>query len=71
MTVDLERPGLAARYFRPPNQSSPPREVIDLTRDPPSVKGNNDDGGDVTTKVSWFRKTLNYSMSREANSNLR
>jgi hypothetical protein len=55
--MDLERPGLAPRYFRPPNQSSPPREVIDLTRDPPSVKGDNDDGGDVTTKVSWFRKT--------------
>jgi hypothetical protein len=36
---------------------SPPREVIDLTRDPPSVEGDNDDGGDVTTKVSWCRKT--------------
>ena len=57
MTVDLERPALAPRYFRPPNQSSPPREVIHLTRDPPSVKGDNDDGGDVTTKVSWFSMT--------------
>jgi len=57
MTVDLERSELAPRYFRPPNQSSPPREVIDLTRDPPSVKGDNDDGGDVTTKVSWFSMT--------------
>jgi hypothetical protein len=55
--VDLERPELAAKYFRLPNQSSSPREVIDLTRDPPSVKGDNDDGGDITTKVSWFRKT--------------
>ena len=36
---------------------SPPREVIDLTRDLPNVEGNNDDDGDVTIKVSWFRKT--------------